>query len=878
LAGGQFTIKCTGEEIMTREAQDLVSKFLEDKQLTKELATPQQMSDALAFESCYNWYRTKMNVLPENAELAAKVWLQKYALHDKSGMCLEKTPEDMWDRIANALTEEELLTNPLTLNREEVFAEFRNILDGFKYTPQGSGLFALGNMYVKSSASNCFVLPSPEDSLDSIFETAKLMAKIYAFRGGIGIDISNLRPYGAATNNAARSSTGAASFMDFYSYVTGMIGQQGRRGALMLTMRVDHPDIFRFIEMKRDLDKQPFFNELEAAGININDYKHSAIADRLKSASHSNVSVRLTKAFMEAVKNDTNFELYFDFDPASGTPRYSEFVRARDIWDKLMHSAWESAEPGILNWDHILEESPADQYLNLTDIEFTDPLTGETKTVSYSFRTVSTNPCGEVPLSGGDSCCLGTFFLPAFVKNPWTDKAYFDFDMYIKHIQIGVKAQDNIKNWDSRILPLEINRISAILGRRISLGNHGLADCLASLGLKYDSEEARVQTDKIYECLKNTAYEQSADLAAVKGKFQVFDYEKHSKSPFFQRLKDSVKKKIKKNGLRNIALLTNAPTGSMSVLSRNCSSGIEPIFLKSYNRNVKIPGTNDFETFVVYHQALQDCIEAGGNPDVFIEAGNIDPEKRVELQATIQKHIDHAISVTTNLKSDATVETVELLYKTAFEKGCKGFTVYRDGSRTGVLNAIKAPEKTHKTLERPKTTNIDIHKVKYRDKQWAVLVGRVDNGPIEVFAGIEEDTPLPNKYHRAELTKKSRGHYSLTVYLSEDEDDVIKINNIGARFPLPEGMTLTRFISLALKNGVPVSAICEQLTKSSSSMFDYPAVLNRVLKSYITVEEYSSTAGDKPCPECGKSLKFRKQDGCMVEFCESCSYLNSKCG
>lgn len=863
---------------MVRESINVKSKFLEDKGLTYDSASPAQLSDACAFETCYNFYIDTLKVLPENAEIASTVWVQKYALHDKDGICLEKTPADMWDRLANALAEEELETSPKLTQEDKprIFAAFREALDGFKYTPQGSGLFALGNPYVKSSASNCFVLPSPEDSLDSIFETAKLMAKIYSFRGGIGIDISNLRPYGAATNNAARSSTGAASFMDFYSYVTGMIGQAGRRGALMLTMRVDHPDILRFIEMKRDLDKKPFFDELAEYGIDINDFKWSGIADRLKSTSYANVSVRVTDEFMSAVKNDTDFELKFDYIDGS-YPNYRETIRARELWEKLMHSAWESAEPGILNWDHILTESPADQYINLTNIEFTDPKTGEVKTVDYSFRTLSTNPCGEVPLSGGDSCCLGTFYLPAFVKNPWTKEAYFDFDMYEKHIRIGVAAQDNIKNWDAKILPLEINRISAILGRRISLGNHGLADCLASLGLRYDSNEAIEQTEAIYEFLKNTAYGESACLAKQKGAFTAYDWDTHIKSPFIQRLSKDTLNSIKKHGLRNIALLTNAPTGSMSILSRNCSSGIEPVFMLSYTRNVKIPGTNDFEKFTLNHQAVQDCIDAGGDISVFVEANNIIPEKRIALQAAIQRHIDHAISVTTNLKSDTSVEEIDFLYQEAFNAGCKGFTVYRDGCRTGVLNSIKAT-KLHKTLDRPKTTNIDIHKVKYRDKQWAVLVGRLDSGPIEVFAGIEEDTPLPNKYHKAELTKKSRGHYSLTVYLSEDEDDIIKINNIGARFPLPEGMTLTRFISLALKNGVSVSDICEQLTKSSNSMFDYPAVLNRVLKNYITDDEFVKKLGEKACPECGKPLQFRRQDGCMLEFCDHCNYINSKCG
>ena len=683
------------------------------------------------------------------------------------------------------------------------------------------------------------------------------------------------------TNNAARTSTGAASFMDFYSQVTNLVGQAGRRGALMLTMRVDHPDILKFIRMKRDLEKKPFIDACADAGIDLNDWKYSAVVDRLKSTSFANVSVRLTDSFIKAVKADGAYEQWYEFDN-SEYPRMSEMVSAKEVWDELMQGAWGSAEPGILNWDHIIRESPADCYTDLDDITWEDPKTKDLRMMyKYSFKTLSTNPCGEVPLSGGDSCCLGTFFLPTFVDNPYTDKACFNWTRFQNIVKIGVRAQDNIKNWDARILPLEINRMAAILGRRISLGTHGLADCLAMLGVKYDSAEAVEVADKLYGLLKNVVYATSVQLAKEKGAFQVWDWEKEKNNPFLSRLDPEVRKDMKKYGRRNIACLTNAPTGSMSILSRNCSSGIEPVFMVSYNRNVKKPGTNDFENYTIYHQAVADCLAAGGDASVFVEAGSIDPTIRVALQATIQRHIDHAISVTTNLKSEATVEDVSKLYMLAFDSGCKGMTVYREGSRTGVLNSnVVKKAKITNIVERPKTTEVDIFKMKYKERPWAILIVKVNGKPVEVFAGIEEDTPLPNKYHKAELTKKSRGHYTLTIRLSEDQEDLMRINDIGARFPAAEGMALTRFISLALRNGVSIADITEQLQKSSSSMFDYPAVLARALKQYVTEDEYAEKHKGKPCPDCGAELKFRKQDGCIVEYCDAagCNYVNSKCG
>lgn len=845
------------------------------------------LSDIKALNSCYNWYLEKQHVSHENAYISARTWMQKYALHDNNGICLENTPEDMWDRLAKVLAEVEVATNRVHKEYSHWFAYFRKGLENFSYSPQGSGLFALGNTFVKACGSNCFVLPPPNDSLESIFDTAKRMSKIYAARGGVGFDISKLRPKNSKTNNASKTSTGSTSFMDFYSHVTGLIGQSGRRGALLLSIKVSHPDILNFIEEKQDNNLKPFFSELASKGIDINDFSLSSIADRLKSTSHANVSVLLDDAFMLAVKNDTNYELFFDFEN-SQYPRISRIVKAKEIWNKLMEAAHKSAEPGILNYGPITRESPADQYKDIK-IKYTDPVTKKTSNISYSFETVGLNPCAEETLSEYDSCNLGIFNLPMFVKKAYTKEAFFDFDAYKQIIYLGIRAQDNIKTWDIPMLPLEENRIPAVLGRRISVGNTGVSDAVAMLGIRYDSEEAIEFIEKLYSFLANNAYQASTLLAVEKGSFPVFDWNKHKLCPFIQRLSTETRDLIEKNGLRNIGLLTQSPAGSMSILFRNCSSGIEPMFKSEYIRNVKNPGTNDFVQSVIYHQAIQDALNSGMSKEeafnLFVPADKVHYKKRIALQSKAQLSIDHSISSTINLPETTTVEEVSDIYMEAYDMNLKGVTVYVNGCRTGVLVDNKEAKKinneiSHAIIERPKTTQIDIHKVKYKEKPWCVLVGKTNNIPCEVFAGIEEDTPLPNKYYKAELTKRSRGQYALTVELSEDADsDVIKIGNIGARFPLPEGMVLTRFISLSLRNRVPVSEICEQLTKSSNSMFDYPAVLNRVLKNYIPEEELieKEKAKGEVCPECRGELLIKRESGCISKQCTSCSYVNSKC-
>lgn len=855
--------------------------FLKSLSVTEETATLAQLSEAKSYASCYRWYIENQKVLPENAALASKVWVQKYCLKNELGICLEKTPEDMWHRIAKTLARVEMETNKKNTKTEEEWEEiFYDNQADFKGVPGGSALSVLGNDYINSSCSNCFVVGT-EDSLEGIMKTASEMARLQSYRGGTGIDISPLRPAGSIVHNSARFSTGAVSFMDFFSKVTATIGQTGRSGATMISIDSHHPDIEGFIEEKQDLDKAWFFDELRESDIDINDWEHTSIATRLKSTSKANVSVKAYDAFMRAVEKDTDYELWYEFKD-NKYPRISKIVRARDLWNKFIKANVTSAEPGILFWDTIIRESVSDCYAG--NKKYTVTINDEVINYEHDVTTCSTNPCSELPLPKDSACTLLSQNLTRYIINPWLGNSKFDWNSFEADIRISTRMLDNIKEYDISRLPLLGNKVDATLCRRIGLGCHGLADALASLGLKYDTEEAIHTADKIYKVLANTVYDESVNLGIEKGTFQIWDWELEKNNPFLNRLDVNVLSRIKQYGRRNIACLTNAPTGSISILSRNCSSGIEPVFKLKYLRNVKKQGSEETNQYIVFHQAAQDCLIATGNvSDVFIEANDINWEKRIEMQSALQLSIDHSISSTLNLPEGTTEETASNIYLAAWRAGLKGATLYVEGSRSGVLvSSEKKVTKTKFPIERPKSTNIDIHKVKYKEQSWCVLVGKTeDDKPIEVFAGIESDTPLPNKYHRAELVKRSRGQYALTVWLSpEEEDDVIKISNIGARFPLPEGMALTRFISMSLRNGISVSDISEQLIKSSNSLFSYPNVLNRVLKLYISDEEVitKEKAKGKKCPECGELLEFKRESGCLTEICSSCSYSNSKCG
>lgn len=849
-------------------------QYLETKNVDIETATEAQVSDAVAYSTCYAWYIEKQKVLENTAKIASSVFIEKYALRDINGICTELTPEDMWKRLSKTLASVEMKTNKNNTKTEQEWEQlFYDTFSDFKYVLGGSGLSAVGNTVSRMSASNCYVIRPPQDSMDEIFRACKDMANIQKYRGGTGVDISNLRPHGAEVSNAAKESSGAVSFMDLLSKVTATVGQRGRSGATMISIRSSHPDIERFIEEKQDLDKQDFFNELAQVGINIEDWKYTPITARLKSTTKANISVRVDDVFMTAVKNDSEYNLWFNFPKTSKYINISKKVRAKNIWNKLVAANVKAAEPGLLFWDTIIRQSIPDCYGS--GEAFVDGVNQ-----SYDFTTLGVNPCAELSLNN-DACSIGSLFLCQFVENPFTNLASFNFKKFEEVSRLAIRIQDNVREYDMDYLPLPEYKISAVLGRRIGIGFHGLADTLAALGFKYDTEEAINMSYNISKVLKNTIYDESVTLGLEKGIFPIWNWEKEKNNPYIASLSPEVIEKIKLHGRRNIACQTIAPTGSISILSRNCSSGIEPIFKLNYNRAIKKQGSEETVLHTVNHQALQDCLDVDGDSSVFVEANDINWKLRIKMQAACQKNIDHSISSTVNLPKGTTEETVSELYFAAWEAGLKGITTYVEGSRTGVLTSIdQSPSKTHKVVERPKTTDVDIFKTRYKDRNYMILVGKTEGNPIEIFGGEETGVSLPTKYKSATLTKKSRGHYTLNIQLSEDEEDVLKVNSISNLFPAGDVITIARMISMSLRNGIAVSEIVEQLAKSGSSLYDLPTVFARVLKNYIPDVELiaKEKAKNKPCPECGSELNYKRESGCLTEICSSCNYSNSKCG
>jgi len=594
-------------------------------------------------------------------ELAANVFPTKYALRNKGGEFLELNPDHMHDRLSDEFFRiEKKYPSPTPR------ARIRYKFDKFRYiVAQGSPMFGVGNDYVNCSLSNCLVVGSPEDNITSIVEKGKELANLSKNRCGVGIDISTLRPEGMPVNNAAGTTSGAWSFADFYSYVIRMIGQNGRRGALMITMDVRHPDVRKFAGCKSDKTK----------------------------VTGANISIKLTDDFMNAVANDEDFELRWPVD--SESPKYTRVERARDIWNEIVNYATHDAEPGLMMWDNILKTLPAECYADM------------------GFKHVTTNPCGELPLSAGDSCRLISINLKHYVQDFFTDSAYFDFDEFAKDVRLAMRMSDNL-------VDLEIEKIEKIIktcdtedeielwrkilkaakdGRRTGLGTHGLADALARLCIRYDSKESLEMLDNIYRTFRDEAYRASVELAKERGAFPVFDWGKEKDNEFIKRLPQDLQDDIAKYGRRNISLLTMAPTGSVSIMSQ-VSSGIEPVFKNGYTRRRKI-SHNDLDTqadfvddlgdrwqeFQIYHHNAKEYLNMfpGELPDFFVESGEIDWQARVDLQGVIQYYIDHSISSTINLPKGTTEETVSEIYLRAWKKGLKGVTVYVDGSRSGVL-------------------------------------------------------------------------------------------------------------------------------------------------------------------------------------------------
>jgi len=788
-----------------------------------------------------------------NDQLATNVWMTKYALKNKKGEFVEQTPNDMHNRLAEEFARmEEKFGGKSALSKDKIY----ELLKNFKHVvPQGSPMMGIGNDYVNVSLSNCVVVDSPKDNISSIVDSGKYLANLFKRRCGVGLDISELRPEDASVNNSAGTTTGAWSFADFYSYVCRMIGQNGRRGALMITMDVKHPDIEQFVAMKHDLTK----------------------------VTGANVSVKISDDFMKAVENKESFTLQFPVN--SDAPMITKEIQAEDLWDLIVESATKTAEPGLMMWDNIINNLPAECYADV------------------GFKTLTTNPCGEIPLSAYDSCRLISINLKNFVSNPFKNPK-FNFNELYKVATQAMRLSDDL-------VELEIEKLEKIIkicdtkdertlwknllkacqnGRRTGLGTHGLADVLACLNLRYDSDKGIKVIEKIYETIRDAAYTESVNLAKERGAFPVFDWEKEKLNSYISKLPKILREQISRFGRRNISILTNAPTGSVSIMSQT-SSGLEPVFRNSYKRRRKLShNEKDVEPdyvdelgdkwleYDVFHHNLQeylDLFKTKEIPDIFVESDQIDWPKRVEIQAVIQKSIDHSISSTINLPKGTDPSVVGDLYFEGWKKGLKGITVYVDGSRSGVLVTENANESfpQNGAPRRPKELSCDIHHTTIQGEKWTILIGLYDNKPYEVLGGLSNLIEIPKKHVHGILTKhtfKTRNNrYDLQI---GEGDDTIFIKDVVTVFDNPTNSAFTRMISLALRHGAKPSFLVEQLHKDrDSDMFSFSKCIARILKNYIQNGE--RVESDKVCEACEQE-GLTYQDGCVT--CTKCGY--AKCG
>ncbi len=576
-------------------------------------------------------------------EIRARVFYEKYALKDEAGNAIEKLPSEMWARVAR-----EIASVESPEKQQEWVEKFKWLLADFRFLPGGRIMFGAGQKR-KATLLNCYVIPIREDSIEAIFDWCKEAARTYSFGGGVGTDISVLRPKGAPVNNSAIHSTGSTSFMNIFSETTHTIGQSGRRGALMITISVDHPDIIDFINIKKDL----------------------------RSVRYANISVRITDEFMRAVEADTDFTLRYE-NPKTG--RIERVVKAKEIWDKLVGSARDWAEPGIIFWDQMKRYSPSEY---------------------NGMEIVGTNPCSEQPLQKYGACDLGNINLSNFVEGAFTEKAALDWNALEKTARYAVRFLDDVLDYNDQKHPLPEQTEAARMSRRIGLGVTGLADMFIKLKIKYDSDRALEFVDEMYNRIEHIAYDESVEIAKEKGSFKMFDKEKHLSMLFVKTLAQEMQQKIAAYGLRNVAILTVPPVGSGSVLA-GTSSGIEPVFAFSYTRRSESLSKEFFKVYhplVLEYMKMTDLKDDVGLPDFFVPAHKIKPDFRVKMQGTIQRHVDSAISSTVNLAESTTAEQVGEIFMQAWKAGCKGITVYREGSREGVLITDEERAKTEKKEE-----------------------------------------------------------------------------------------------------------------------------------------------------------------------------------
>lgn len=817
-------------------------------------------------------------------QLAATVWVNKYAIKDSEGNIYELTPDDMHWRLANELSRiEKNYPNPLSADL------IYSLLKDFKYIiPQGGPMAGIGNNFQISSLSNCFVIGNQCDSYGGIMKTDEEQVQLMKRRGGVGHDLSHIRPKGSPVKNTALTSTGVVPFMERYSNSTREVAQDGRRGALMLTISIKHPDAEDFINAKTDLSK----------------------------VTGANISVKIDDEFMRCVIEDKPYIQQFPID--SPTPKVTKSIDARKLWQKIIQNAWKSAEPGVIFWDTVIRESVPDSYADL------------------GFRTTSTNPCGEIPLCPYDSCRLLAINLYSYVINPFTKKAYFDFDLFKEHVAYAQRIMDDILDLELEKIdqiiakidadpePFDIKRTErelwvkikdkAIQGRRTGIGITGEGDMLAALGLQYGSDAAIDFSEEVHKTLAINVYKSSVRLAIDRGAFPIFDFEKEKNNPFINRLfaiDPALEDEMKKHGRRNISMLTIAPTGSVSILTQT-TSGIEPVFSIFYKRRRKV-NPNDktvkisfvdelgdaWEEYNVFHPKFLTWLEINGysinditsnfsddkineliqqSPYYHATSADVDWVAKVRMQGRIQKYVDHSISVTINLPENVEENLIDTLYRTAWESGCKGVTVYREGSRSGVLvsgnNEKNEFGETH-APKRPKKLEADVIRFVNEDEEWIAVVGLYNNRPYEIFTGKAEHLYIPKDITKGFVIKEKdatmeHARYDFVFY-DKDGYEVI-IRGLSRTFD-PEFWNYAKLISGILRHGMPllkVIDLVDNLKFDNDSINTWKKGVNRALKRYVP----DGTKVSESCPQCGAVDSLQYKEGCVV--CTNCGY--SKCG
>ncbi len=818
-------------------------------------------------------------------ELAATTWMNKYALKDSQGHFLEKTPADMHRRMAKMFAKIEqkypiVKTKALSDygQKRESLTEQRifDLFDRFKYTiPQGSIMFGLGNNQVIASLSNCVVIPAPFDSYGGIMYTDQQLVQLFKRRCGVGTDLSKLRPKDADVSNAARTTTGAVSFMHRFSFTTREVAQNGRRGALMLTMDVAHPDILDFVTVKQDLTK----------------------------VTGANISVRLSDEFMQAVVQNKPYTLRWPIDAEK--PKVIKQIEARELWNTIVKSAHNTAEPGLIYWDRQHKYSTSSLY--------------------PGFENVSTNPCSEIAMQGGDSCRLIAVNLYSFVENPFTPDAYFNQEKFYETVYETQRLMDDLVDLEleavDRILEKidndpEPNHIKQIeretwqllrdngkIGRRTGLGFTALADAVAALGIKFDTDAALQAVDNMMRTKLKAEFDSSIDMSIERGKFEIFDPKIEKQSEFVQMLEKEfpeLYKRMMQHGRRNISISTVAPTGSLSMLAQT-SSGIEPVFMLSYKRrrkvnasdpNAKIDFIDDmgdaFEEFTVYHHKLKEWMKVTGKKDISdspyagATATEIDWKKRIDMQALVQKYTTHSISSTINLPSDVSIKKVSDIYIQAWQKGLKGITVYRDGSRSGILiSDEKTDEKTDESRhifpsKRPEKLEADVVRFMNKNEPWLAVVGLIDEKPYEIFTGKMEDVfNLPDWVEKGWVIKNKdeKGKSRYDFQFIDKQGYRITIEGLSRSFD-KEYWNYAKLISGVLRHGMPmheVVKLIEGLNLYDDFINTWKNGVARALKRYIPD---GITPDDKKCPQCDDPNGLVYEEGCLV--CKSCGY--SKCG